>query len=386
MTRTQRLSAGAAILAALLVVVGLVGIVRTSGGAMRTITADFPEAPGLYVDNHVEVLGIPIGQVTAVTAHPTYVQVTMVVRADVPIPATADALLEAPDVVNDRFVELNPAYSGGPRLAAGATIPKSRTAVPISTDQILGNLDQLVKDLGPNGANQHGAVSEVIAQLARTLGGNGPNLNRTITSVGQALGALAADGPQLKSLLDNLGTFTRSAAADSDNYQAFVNDLAAVSSELAADNTDIGGALHNLQLALGALAQFVADNRVELGGAVSNLDTFFATLAREQKELSGTLGIAPTALANISDAIDTTAPGGPALVSRYDPTTGSTTVTNQVCGNTLLRLLVVTVNPQQATPLDVTCGFSSVIENLGAPPNSPSGPSASLSSLAGAGR
>lgn len=382
-----------------LVVAGVVGVIVESGPGSSTYDADFAEAPGLYAGNHVDVLGIPVGKVLAVTPRPGYVVVKMSVRDDVAIPARASALLEAPDVVNDRFINLSPAYSGGPKLTPGGTIPTSRTAVPVSTDEILRNLDQLMVDLGPKGVNDHGAVSRVIAQLARAFGDNGPKLHKTITSVGRALDALGPDGPQLESLLDNLSVFTKAAAADSTQYQRFITDLGTVTSELASDDSEIGGALHNLQRALGALAQFVETNRVELGGAVSNLDTLFSTLAHEQKQLAATIGVAPTALANISNAIDTTAPGGPALVSRYDPTTGATTLTHEVCGNTLLRLLIVTVNKPPvpanppagttasvaATPLDVDCAFSSVIQNLGAPPNSPTGPATTLHTLTGSG-
>ena len=384
MRTSQRTWLAATVAVVVLAASGIASAVALGHGRTVTITADFPEAPGLYEGNHVDVLGIPVGTVTAIIPHPRYVEVRMTVPSSVAIPAGVSALLEAPDVVNDRFVELNPAYKGGPRLASGAVIPLSRTAVPITTDQILGNLDHLVRDLGPSGANRHGAVSAVIAQLARVFGGNGANLNRSIAAAGAALGALGRDGPQLTALINDLAAFTRTAAADSGPYQTFIDDLAAVTSELAADSSDIGSALHNLQTSLAAIASFVAANRGQIGVAVGHLETFFAELARRQRALAATIGAAPTALSNLVGAIDMKAPGGPALVARYDPTTGSTALVHQVCGNTLLRLLVVTIgNPTKATPLDVVCGFSSVIENLGVPPGAPSGPATTLQTLTG---
>lgn len=374
----------AAVAALMLAAGGTASAVALGHPRQMTITAHFAEVPGLYKDNHVEVLGIPVGRVTAITPHPGYVAVRMTVDAGVAIPAGASALLEAPDVVNDRFIELNPPYTGGPRLRTGSVIPMAHTAVPVSTDEILKNLDNLARDLGPNGANRHGAVSAVIAQLARVFGGNGANLNRSIKGAGAALGALGHDGPALTRLLDELGQFTRTAASDSGEYETFVNDLAAVTGELAADGPDITGALHNLETSLAALATFVHDNRSQIGIAVGHFDVLFAELAREQKALAATIDAAPTALSNITDAIDMHAPGGPALVARYDPTTGSTALVHQVCGDTLLRLLVVTVgDPVKATPLDVVCGFSSVIENLGAPPGAPTGPVTTLQTLTG---
>lgn len=386
MTGSQRVATAAVLLAVAVVVAGVVGLVGVSGPSTRTISADFPTTPGLYRGNHVDVLGIPVGTVTSITPTPTGVVVRMRVERSVAIPAAARALLEAPDVVNDRFVELAPAYTGGPRLPAGGVIPISRTAVPVSTNAILQNLDQLVVDLGPTAANRNGALSQVIAELAHFLGGNGPALNRTINSTGSALAAVGRTAPQLQQLLGRLATFTRAAAANSGQYQQFIQDLGAVSTELAADNADLGSALHELQTSFAALSGFLAANRGALGGTVAHLDTLFATLAAEQKQLAGLIGIAPTALDNVANAINPNAPGGPALNSRYDPTTGAASLTKQVCGNTLLRLLVLTVqHPAKATPLDVVCGFSSLIENLGTPPGAPAGAASSLSALVGHG-
>ena len=59
----------------------LVGIRAALSTPTYRVTADFPEAPGVYVGNHVDVLGIPVGSVTAVTPHPTYVSVEMQVNS-----------------------------------------------------------------------------------------------------------------------------------------------------------------------------------------------------------------------------------------------------------------------------------------------------------------
>ena len=147
----------AVIVAALLVALIGVGIAAlvTNGGSSMTISARFATAPGLYTGNSVDVLGMPVGKVTKITPGPTYVTVVMQVPSSTPIPARADALVMAPQVVNDRYVQLNPGYTGGPRIQDNAVIPMSRTAVPISVDGIVDSLDQLARALGPNGVNAH---------------------------------------------------------------------------------------------------------------------------------------------------------------------------------------------------------------------------------------
>ncbi len=105
------------------IVVGAIVALAGSGPSQMTITALFSTAPGLYLGNQVKILGMPVGTVTKVTPGPRYVTVQMQVPTSVPIPADAQALIMAPQVVNDRYVQLNPAYSAGPRMKNDAVIP-----------------------------------------------------------------------------------------------------------------------------------------------------------------------------------------------------------------------------------------------------------------------
>lgn len=366
-----------------IVVVAVVGVLLQPGKPMRNLTAEFAEAPGVYPGNHVDMLGIPIGTVTKITPEPSGVAVRMRIDANVPLPAGVNAELMAPEVVSDRYIALTPAYTRGPRLAPGAVIGLSHTAAPVSVDQVLGTLNQLVTALGPQGANEKGALQGLLAQLAKVLGNEGPNIKRSVTNLGQALGAISQDGPQITGLLNHLGHLSKAAASDSGSYQAFARDLAAVSTELASDNHAIAGALHNLQTGLGQLTQFVAANRDTLGASAQNLENFAATLAHEQKALAETLTLSPLALQNVTNTVDTQAPGGPAVRVRYDGTPATTGLTGPVCGNTLLRLLVVTTGQSHPTPLDLLCGFSAAVESLGTAPGTSSGPNLSLSALVG---
>ena len=78
----------------------------------------------------------------------------MTVNSGVPVPADAKAVVVAASVVSDRYIQLTPAYTGGPQLADDAVIPVSRTAVPVEVDQIYTSLNRLAQALGPNGAEQ----------------------------------------------------------------------------------------------------------------------------------------------------------------------------------------------------------------------------------------
>ncbi|HMK62176.1 MAG TPA: MCE family protein [Acidimicrobiales bacterium] len=363
---------------------GVTAGVLTAGTAQTTFTARFPAAPGLYVGNYVDVLGMPVGKVTAVTPGPTYVAVSLQVPNSVPIPANTQALIMAPQIVNDRYVQLS-AYRGGPRLADHAVIPPSRTAVPVSVDGIIDSLDDLAKALGPNGANARGALSAFVASAAQAFGNNGAALHATLTSLGSAFAALSSKSPDLTALFDNLGNLSQVASQYTATYQSFANNLAAVSTELSSDDSDIGSALSNLQQALAALAQFATTNTSALGKSLTNLDQFTAAIAAAQRQVAQVYETLPIALNNLTQAYDPNAPGGPALRARLDPMGNSAPFSQALCGDSLLRLLLLSIDPSQDNDpnVDLACGVNGVLAQLPTPPGASSGPNLSLSALVG---
>ncbi|MGH9172584.1 MAG: MCE family protein [Acidimicrobiales bacterium] len=385
MRRLPKWARGLAGLVVAALVASGIFLVTTAGPPEMTITAEFATAPGLYVGNQVKILGMPVGSVTKITPGATYVTVEMQVPASTKIPADAQAFLMAPQIVNDRYVQLNPAYVSGPRLSDHAVIPVARTATAISLDTVIDSLDKLATALGPSGANAHGALSAFVDSLAHAFGSNGADLHSTLDNLGSALAALSAHSPQLTALFDNLGNLSHTASQYTSTYQAFANDLAAVSTELASDNSDIGSALANLQRALGTLAEFVRTNSSALGKSVDDLDTFASAVAAKQQQLAQVFGNLPIALDNLGNAVDPNASGGPALVARLDLMGDSSSYSKAVCGNALLRLLLISVDQSQDkdSEVDLDCGVNGLLAGLPTPPGASSGPNLSLSALVG---
>ncbi|HEY3843017.1 MAG TPA: MCE family protein [Acidimicrobiales bacterium] len=371
---------------AVVVAAGVVfGVRAVTATPVRTITADFTEAPGVYVGNHVDVLGIPVGSVTRIAARPTYVAVTMQVRTDVKIPARAIAALMAPQLVNDRYIQLTPVYRHGPVMADGAVIPMARTALPESVDQIISTLDQLVQALGPQGANGSGALSRFVHDVASTVGGNGPSFHTTVTALGQALGTLSADGPSLTTILDNVGTFTTEAAANTQQYQNFANDLASVSGLVAADSTDIGTTLSSLQQVMTRVTTFVQQNQVALGATAQNIASFTATILTQQNALAQAFASGGLALQNLNNAIVTNPDGTTSLNIRYDPSLDTPSFVRTICGQELTRIIDLAKNGAKDSELDLACAASSALSTISPPPHAAQGPDLSLAALMGQG-
>ena len=305
-TRRERLmlGAGAVIVAAALVTGGV--LVYQASHKSKQVTAYFAEAIGVYPGSTVRVLGVPVGTVDAIQPQGTQVKVTMTVNTGVAVPAGAKAVVVAASVVSDRYIQLTPAYSGGPQLADNAVIPVSRTAVPVEVDQIYTSLNRFARALGPNALNKNGALSELVKTGAANLTGNGANLHAMITQFGALSKTLGDNSGNLFATISYLQRFTSMLKANDGQVRLAEQQLADVSGFLAADRQDLGAALNQLATALGQVQGFIASNRGLIKSNVAKLASITKILVDERASLSEALNTIPLAVDNVVNAYDAT--------------------------------------------------------------------------------
>ncbi|GAA1965776.1 MCE family protein [Amycolatopsis minnesotensis] len=319
-------------------------IFRDPGGTK--VSAYFGRTVGLYAGSSVRVLGIKVGEITAVTPAGDQVRVDMNVDAGVSIPADAGAVVVAPSLVSDRYVQLTPAYDTGPKLAAGAVLGRDRTAMPAELDDLYGSLNQLSTTLGPEGANKNGALSKLLDTAAKNLNGNGKNINTTVTRLADLGRTLESSKGDLFATVRNLQSFT-TALSDSDaQLNEFYGRLSDVAGFLAGESGDVAGALNSLGTALTDVKGFVAENKDLLTSNVDKLAGITKVLVDQRAALAETLDIAPTGMTNFINSYDA-ASGSIAI--RYN----ANELTNPLV-TTLCRLL------KASTPV----GLPDVVGNL----------------------
>jgi phospholipid/cholesterol/gamma-HCH transport system substrate-binding protein len=284
----------------LALVVAALASFALGGSHEKTLQAEFPRAVSLYEGSDVRVLGVPVGKVDSVTPSGTHVVVTMHYDADVQVPDDAKAVIVSPSIVGDRFVQLTPAYSGGRVLADGATLAEDRTAVPLELDQIYTSLDDLTVALGPTGANEKGALTDLLDTTARNFGGQGEKFHRTIEDFGKLSGTLADNKDLLFGSVRQLEGFVRTLARKDHTVRAFNGSLAQVSRVLEGERGDLASSLHNLGIAMRQVSGFVRDNREILGKNIAGLDDITQILVKQRAALAETLRNAPLALNNLA--------------------------------------------------------------------------------------
>lgn len=351
-----------------LAVIGVLVIALAAWGAVavtsRTdtyrVSAMFSNAPGIYPGNAVTVLGVRVGRVESITPDPTGVKVVMRIESETKIPDDVKAYLMAPNVVNDRFIELDPGYTGGSTLPPGTTLPMDRTVIPQSVDQIVASIDRLATDLGPSGANEDGSLSRLLHSIAATLGGSGGSLNSSIRNLGEVFAAVSEDTDSLTGMLNDLGGLTHAAAGVSEQYQALAGDLAKVSTTLAGDDEAIAASIENLARVLGELNTFVKKNKTQLKGTLTSMSKVAATVGEQQKALAQSMRLLPLAVDNTGRSV---ADGG--VKTRFNQVNNSKLHT-QICGDGLLRLLLLSLSPQNDDNkvMSLACGTNELLQTL----------------------
>jgi phospholipid/cholesterol/gamma-HCH transport system substrate-binding protein len=303
-TRTRRdrlvLGIGAVAVAAALAAGGVL-LYRATNHA-KQITAYFAESIGVYPGSTVRVLGVPVGTVSSVQPHGSRVKVTMTLNDGVAIPASADAVVIAPSVVADRYIQLTPAYTRGPQISDGAVIPITRTAVPVEVDQVYASLAKLANALGPNGANKNGALSDLIKTGAANLTGNGGYLRRMITEFGGLSKTLGDSSGNLFATIAYLQRFTTMLRNNDGQVRLAEDQLAQVSAFLASDRQDLSAAISQLAIALNRVKSFIGGNRALIESNVSKLAAITSLLVRERASLAEALDVAPLAADNLVGA------------------------------------------------------------------------------------
>jgi phospholipid/cholesterol/gamma-HCH transport system substrate-binding protein len=313
-TRTR--SRLTALVTALALSTALAGCSPFGGDSKRHFSADFDRVIGVYVHSDVRVLGVKIGQVTQLKTVGKKVHLEMEYDDSYKIPKDVTAVVLAPSIVSDRYVQLSPVYSSGATLPDHAHV--DQTLVPVELDQVYKNIDNLDLALGPDGANKNGALSDLLKVSAANLDGNGAALHGTLDGLSKAVETLANSRGDLFATITNLQQFTTVLAQNDSTVRAFNSTLANVAAQLNGERTDLATAVKTLSSALAQVATFVQENKDDLTFNVKNLASVTTVLVKQKRALKEFIDTAPTALSNLQLAYN---PKSGTLDTRADNTT-----------------------------------------------------------------
>lgn len=269
---------------------------------VRTVTAHFPRAVSVYEGSEVRILGVKVGQVTAVVPEGNSVRVEMEYDAEEKVPADAKAAVITPTLVADRYVQLTPAYTGGAVMQDGADIPLPDSGVPVELDRIYSSLRDLSVALGPNGVNRDGTLDNLLKAGARNLEGEGELGNQMLRDLSAASATFGRGSGELFGTVTELAQFTQVLAENDRLVRAFLRDLAGVSSALEDERFELERMLDAVARSVGTVESFVRDNRRALVTDLDKLARVLKTINSERQSIDTALRVGPLALGNLAVA------------------------------------------------------------------------------------
>lgn len=296
--RAIRIATAAVLSVVLVVAVTVVATPWWDWVARDTFIAYFANANGLYTGDEVRILGVEVGTVEAIDPEPDRTKVTFSVDNKYPVPADARAAILSPSLVSARAIQLVPAYAGGPRLAAGATIPQNRTAVPVEWDDFRQQLEKLTESLQPTTPGGVSAVGEFVNAAADNLRGNGATARDTVLKLSQAVSALGDHSTDIFSTVRNLQLLVSALSSSSDLLAQFNANLADITTVLSNTPNEVADATRGLDAAVADLRGFVAENREGVGVTFDRLASITAALNDSRQDVKQVLHITPTVFQN----------------------------------------------------------------------------------------
>ncbi|GJF19658.1 putative MCE family protein [Mycolicibacterium cyprinidarum] len=288
-------------------IIGTVGYYVKSQRDSITVTAQFDSAAGLYVENVVAVVGMPVGKVTKITPRGSYVDVEFTVDKDVQVPADVHAVTINTSILTDRQIELTPPYSGGPVLQNHDTIGLPRTKTPIAFDRVIDMLDKLSKSLAGDGKGG-GPIADLVNSAAGVVDGNGERIKSALGELSDAL-RLSSDGgevtgDQLTTIITDLDPLMEAAAQNDAKLREFGSTTHQLTQILADENFGTGATGRKINEIIQKATTLVDENRDNLKQTVLNADTAAGVITDRQREMAELLDVAPLALENLYNIVD----------------------------------------------------------------------------------
>ena len=264
-------------LVALLVVMAilLTGCALLGGGEERTYKAMFSRAIQVFPGGKVRVLGVDVGVVQEVENASDAVEVTFVVDdPEIQLPADVEAAIVPASLLGERYIQLFPAYQGGPALRPGGTIPMSRTAVPSEPDELLRSLQNYLGAIDPE------AVNRFVANAAAVLDGNGQELNELIHNAASVIGLLSAKRNDLAKIIVEFERLTKALATRKAALARVIHSYNAVIGTITTNRAAVEGSITGLNEMAIELAALLTAHRGTLDLDIDTLTTTGRTLRR----------------------------------------------------------------------------------------------------------
>ncbi|MDA3657822.1 MCE family protein [Mycobacterium xenopi] len=256
----------------------------------KTYKAQFANVSGLERGNFVRIAGVEVGKVKNITVQPdSTVLVEFSVADSVVLTEGTRAAIRFADLLGGRFVALEEGAGGITKLAAGATIPLSRTEPALDLDALIGGFRPLFRALDPE------QVNKLTGQLIAVFQGQGGTIGSLLDQAAALTSTLADRDQLIGQVITNLNTVLGSLSGQGNQLGKAVDSLAMLVDGLKARRQDISNGVAYANAAVASIADLLTRARPPLTKVVHEADRTAGTVLADRDYFDNFLNTWPDA-------------------------------------------------------------------------------------------
>jgi phospholipid/cholesterol/gamma-HCH transport system substrate-binding protein len=232
-----------------------------------TVTASFAESGGIFTGAEVTYRGKPVGRVGTLHLEKGGVLVDLDIDKSVRVPADVKAVVANRSAIGEQYVDLQPRDNSAPYLKDGSRIDRKDTELPITTTELLVNLDQLVNSVDRDD------LRVTVKELGDALRGKGGDLQKIIDSSGVLINEADANVNQTLTLIKDGNTVLAGQIASGDHIKQWAENVALLSDQLSKSDADLRAVIDNGTTASEQVTGLINENRADIAVLLGNLLT-----------------------------------------------------------------------------------------------------------------
>lgn len=216
-----------------IVSVNYIGIGRGLLGREYVAYVDLTDSGGVFTNAEVTYRGVPVGRVGPIELTDDGIRVKLNLRRGERIPREGTkAVVANRSAVGEQYIDLVPERKGGPFLDEGEpyTIPRERTTLPVSTAELLRNVDALVGSVNTED------LGVIVDELNKAFSGTADDLQSLLDDTDRILETMDQAYPDTKRLLDNSVTVLDTQRGQAANIRGFARNLNELTTSLRNDD------------------------------------------------------------------------------------------------------------------------------------------------------
>ncbi|MBX6768010.1 MAG: MCE family protein, partial [Actinomadura rubrobrunea] len=220
-----------------------------------TAYVDLTDSGGVFTGAEVTYRGVPVGRVGPIQLTRDGIRVRLDLERGRPIPRDGlIAVVANRSAVGEQYIDLQPSRDGRPYLheyvnGKPYTIPRQNTRLPVSTAELLRNVNTLIdrNNLKPEN------LRTIVDELDKAFSGTSGDLQRILDDTDRLLKTADEAYPATKELLDNSRTVLDTQRRQGADIRAFARNLNELTGQLRRDDPALRSAVDAAPPAVGQL-------------------------------------------------------------------------------------------------------------------------------------